>query len=103
MGTNYYLEPPPREPNKPAGARLHIGKVTAGWAFALHVIPDEGLNDLSDWIVRWSQPGWSIFDEYGDLVDPARMREIVLGRQGLRRMEPPDDGRAYDRIAREFS
>lgn len=43
MGTNYYVEIPGEE------EELHLGKSSGGWCFALHVIPERGLNDLEDW------------------------------------------------------
>lgn len=65
MGTNYYLEPKP--PCQCCGRpfeQLHIGKSSAGWCFALHVIPERGIKDLDDWVRIWSQPEARIVDEY---------------------------------------
>jgi len=57
MGTNYYLYP--ASPCKACGRSYeakHIGKSSAGWCFLLHVIPEEGINDLEDWKKLWYQP-----------------------------------------------
>jgi len=47
MGTNYYAidrcECCGRED------RIHIGKSSAGWGFALHVIPEMDLFSIGDW------------------------------------------------------
>lgn len=45
MGTNYYLWKD--------WSCLHIGKSSSGWCFALHVIPEKGINDLGDWKKLW--------------------------------------------------
>lgn len=65
MGTNYYVETECCPACKRPGAKLHIGKSSAGWCFALHVDADEGINSLEDWQHIWSAPGSRIVDEYG--------------------------------------
>jgi len=81
MGTNYYLE---EELPCPTCARpferLHIGKSSAGWCFALHEIPERGLTTLDAWMALWAQG--RIFDEYGEEIEPDRMRSIVTERSG---------------------
>jgi hypothetical protein len=47
------------------GDDLHIGKSSGGWVFALHVIPELGLNDLDSWKYFLGKPGMKIF-ERGD-------------------------------------
>lgn len=49
MGTNYYIKSEPCSHCKRADPDLHIGKSSFGWAFALHVVADRGLNSLDDW------------------------------------------------------
>lgn len=47
-------------------ARIHIGESSGGWCFALLVMPDYGIRNLSDWKVfatRLIQDGWRIEDE----------------------------------------
>jgi hypothetical protein len=79
MGTNYYLH----ENACPTCGRgpepLHIGKSSGGWVFALHVIPEEGINDLPDWIKRWEKGG-VVKDEYGETVTPEEMISVIKDR-----------------------
>lgn len=80
MGTNYYLEQQPPCPT--CGRefdRLHIGKSSAGWCFALHVIPELGINNLDDWKAKWV--GKKIFDEYGDEVSHKAMISCITDRR----------------------
>lgn len=84
MGTNYYLETESpcahcgrSDPEK----RLHIGKSSAGWCFALRVYPDRGIEDLDDWELEWAKPGAVIFDEYGDRIDVEEMRRVIAERR----------------------
>lgn len=78
MGTNYYLDADPCPTCGRCDEELHIGKSSAGWVFALHVIPERGINDLADWQRLW-QDG-HIRDEYGVTLSPGRMHSIVCGR-----------------------
>lgn len=80
MGTNYYLQEETcahcgRGPDK-----LHIGKSSAGWCFALHIIPEIGLTDLDAWRERWNRPGAVITDEYDDIITPEKMESNILNR-----------------------
>jgi hypothetical protein len=91
MGTNYYLETPETEPCAHCGRadkteRLHIGKSSGGWCFSLHVIPEEGINDLPDWESRW-QNG-TIKDEYGDTLSPLGMLDVITARGWKERPDP---------------
>ena len=81
MGTNYYLydrqtclhcgkEPDP----------IHIGKSSYGWCFALHIIPEESINDLKDWEKLWGFPGAVIKDEYHREISTEGMKDIVTKR-----------------------
>jgi len=82
MGTNYYWT----EQGEPCACcgrpfeRLHIGKSSGGWCFSLHVIPDQGINDLADWETRWAKPGSIIEDEYGERITPETMRRVITER-----------------------
>lgn len=81
MGTNYYLEAEPPCPCCGRGYdRKHIGKSSAGWCFALHVYPDEGIRDLRDWQMRWLTSGRDIVDEYGQKVAPKEMFSLITER-----------------------
>lgn len=80
MGTNYYWHSEPPCPTcGHANEPKHIGKSSAGWVFALHVYPEEGINDLSDWIERFFQSP-NIKDEYGCAVPVADMLKEILMR-----------------------
>ncbi len=79
MGTNYYLRK--YEDGEPeCVGSLHIGKSSVGWCFSLHVIPEEGINTLDDWISLWGQPGMQIEDEYGRVIDIENMERIITKR-----------------------
>lgn len=72
MGTNYYHID--RD-----GVHRHIGKSSVGWCFSLHVIPEEGINDLEDWQARWKRG--RIEDEDGDKVTPSQMLNTITKRE----------------------
>lgn len=79
MGTNYYLH---RESCAHCGrgdGPLHIGKSGAGWAFSLHVYPEDGIKDLGDWQALWGPPH-RIVNEYRDEVTPADMLASIAER-----------------------
>jgi len=80
MGTNYYLESDICPTCGHTGKRLHIGKSNAGWTFALHVHPDEGINSLDDWQKEWLAADVVILDEYGSLITPDVMLTIITER-----------------------
>lgn len=83
VGMNYYLH----ENGCPHCGRgdepLHIGKSSGGWCFALHVYPDEevGIKNLDDWRAKWSAPNCRIKDEYGQVITPTEMDEIITARK----------------------
>ena len=86
MGTNYYLTEQINVCEHCGRGdvvdELHIGKSAGGWAFALRVHPDEGINSLDDWIRRWEQPSAVIKDSYGKTVTPAEMLYVITNREG---------------------
>jgi hypothetical protein len=80
MGTNYYMatkaackECGHKEPSR------HIGKSSAGWVFALHVYPDEGINDLDDW-KPLLEAAPEIRDEYDRIISVEDMLSTITGR-----------------------
>ena len=94
MGTNYYLHT--RQPCECCGRpyeRIHIGKSSGGWCFALRVMPEENINDLEDWKKLWWQQGAWIEDEYGAKVSVITMEKVITDRgpNGLFR-HPIGDG-----------
>lgn len=82
MGTNYYLrgKPPCPHCGRPYPDK-HIGKSSGGWCFALHIIPEEGINDLHDWINLWIKPEAIITDEYDTVISPMEMAKIIAERR----------------------
>lgn len=90
MGTNYYLH---QKPDCECCGRsfepLHIGKSSGGWCFALHVVPEDGINTLDDWRNLWAAPGAYIRNEYGDHVSIADMELTITGRCGEEDWDDP--------------
>lgn len=87
MGTNYYLREETDHKCEKCGhvnGEKHIGKSSYGWHFCLHVIPEEGINTLDDWISLFNDPKYKIYDEYGDETSKERMLEIIT-----KRIRPP--------------
>jgi hypothetical protein len=90
MGTNYYLEIEKCPCCGHAKGRLHLGKMSAGWCFALQVyppdpdnpyLPEDGLNCMADWdwYIKAVRP--DIVDEYGTAVDwPTLLHQIRTKR-----------------------
>lgn len=72
MGTNYYLHTPEET--------LHIGKSSGGWCFALHVIPENGLNTLVDWKKALFNLDNAITNEYGDTIFSQEMLKTIIDR-----------------------
>lgn len=73
MGTNYYWTKEVKPACECCGRdaevkELHIGKSSAGWCFSIHVMPEDGINSLDDWIALFNQEGSCIKDEYDRIV-----------------------------------
>lgn len=65
---NYYLIEK-RNVSEGGPIRLHIGKSSAGWVFALHVYPDVGLRNWDDWLALIHSGGQvEIEDENGEYM-----------------------------------
>lgn len=82
MGTNYYLHVGVCPTCGRAEEVLHIGKSSAGWCFALHVLPERGINTLADWEQEWgpSRHYREIRDEYGEVVTPEELLRSITER-----------------------
>jgi len=79
MGTNYYwysTEPCPtcHRRDEP----LHIGKSSCGWAFSLRIHPDQGINTLDDWRLKWA--AGEIRNEYDEVVSVSEMLNTITNR-----------------------
>ena len=81
MGTNYYLLTDICPHCGKEKERIHIGKSSAGWCFALHVIPGLNLNSLEDWRVRFSVLSNIIVDEYEHIISVEEMLHIITERE----------------------
>jgi hypothetical protein len=57
--------------------RIHIGKSSGGWCFALHVT--DTIRSLEDWKAKWDEGG-VIRDEYGEEKSPDEMLRIITFR-----------------------
>jgi len=82
MGTNYYYVRECKTCKQ--DIKLHIGKSSAGWVFQLHV-ENDGLvpRDLDDWFeLIYSTPFGYIKTEYGDIISPVEIAEVILRRRG---------------------
>ena len=112
MGTNFYFELKPCECCGRADEPLHIGKSSAGWAFALHVYPEKGINNLRDWEEILRKTNGQVVDEYGGEWNYDQMIDKITNRshpRGLNRSYV--DGRhcigngegTYDYMIGEFS
>jgi len=102
MGTNYYLVPQPPCPHcgRPYESR-HIGKSSAGWCFALHVYPDEGICNLEDWRREWD--GKQIIDGYGREITAPELLSVIDRRGRLSTTwdgPPPERYRNWDHFHR---
>lgn len=89
MGTNFYLISPVQVTEKYSDGlvksfvrrdRMHIGKSSGGLCFSLHVYPDQGINDLDDWIPSFNSSRHFIEDEYGDRVSSNEMLSQIKDR-----------------------
>lgn len=81
MSTNYYFRWPSCPTCGHEGRSLHIGKSSAGWCFALQVLPAEGINNLLDWEMYWdSHPIAHIENEYGEVLDVPAMLKVIKER-----------------------
>ena len=59
---------------------LHVGKSSLGWCFSLHVIPERGINTLTDWVEIFIDPERVLVDEYLDEVGLVEMMRIITAR-----------------------
>lgn len=77
MGMNYYWNFG-ASMYMPVDRQLHIGKVSMGWTFALHVYPHDPKlpQDFGEWKTVWRFG--KISDEDGTIVSPREMERIVM-------------------------
>ena len=83
MGTNYYLHTEVCECCNRPKDKIHIGKSSAGWHFSLHVLPENGINDLADWEPLIRDQKNKIVDEYGtEHTSEAMLKNITERKLG---------------------
>jgi hypothetical protein len=89
MGTNYYARENYCE-HCQRGDELHIGKSSAGWHFALHIIPERDLIDLDSWTAFLTDTTVKrpIFDEYGSPVTFEELMKVITERSHKREDVP---------------
>lgn len=85
MGTNYYLCPNRCSHCGRSDEKKHIGKSSAGWAFSLHVYPEDIIRDLNDWIPFFQDKKNHIEDEYGREVSMEMLLDVIRDREGIAR------------------
>lgn len=79
MGTNYYMRVDCCDKCGRGSENIHIGKSSMGWPFAVHIIPEEGINSWGDWLKKLN--GQRIYDEYGTEVSLETLDEIVKAKR----------------------
>ena len=89
MGTNYYLMKGICPSCQRAHEELHIGKSSGGWCFSLHVMPEEGIRDLPDWLQLFNEDGAKIRNEYGEDISVEEMIEEITKRKGNTNFDEP--------------
>lgn len=88
MSTNYYFQF--KAPKPFQLSEVHIGKISCGWYFSLHVYPDQGISTYEDMIdfLRSHENEIEITDEYGSIYD---IKEISKTISEISRSEPIPD------------
>ena len=88
MGTNYYVYGIAAKVRNGKHGK-HFGKRSAGWDFALHVYPDEGIERLEDWLYLLSDKNVEIRDEYGRKIKLKQLLRIILFTETVHRPPKP--------------
>ena len=89
MGTNYYLNNTSLLDPKFENC-LHIGKSSGGWAFALRVYPELGINSLEDWLPLLVNQAVTIYKEDYTSITLVELLRVITCRSW-----PHDHNRAY--------
>ena len=93
MSTNYYVNLVtsshcPHCLRPPVIEQLHTGTSCGGWCFALHVIPERGLNDLLDWLILIaSEPDTTIENEYSSTLTLEELLRVITQRSHVQAFE----------------
>jgi len=86
MGTNYYFC---TVDDVGFQHKLHIGKSSAGWVFAVRIHPEREIQTLADWVAVWARGG-EIRDEYEQLLSVPEMLSCIKNRKRVSAPEPQD-------------
>ncbi len=76
MGTNFYFYSAGGNDEMPT----HIGKSNGGWVFALRIYPENGINDLNDWVRFFDAEEGRIFDVYHREIPVPEMISTITNR-----------------------
>lgn len=81
MGTNYYIKHKDETKNEIFG-KVHLGKSSLGWYFNLHVYPERGISNFTDWndALLKKDNDLEIVDEYGKVYEVDEFLGIVTNR-----------------------
>jgi hypothetical protein len=111
MGTNFFLESTAKLPTAFGRPRLHIGKSSAGWCFALRVYPKflcdwpedtlDGVSlddhqpvNLGQWLglmeATAADGSARIVDDYGRVLSLMEIRSQIMDRSWPRKAEYPN-------------
>ena len=99
MGTNYYCVEVTNHCNccsREDVARHHIGKSSWGWCFGLHVYPEEGIHDLSDWIKLFEDRNNYIVDEYKNRISLTEMIDLITKRSAEKPLKDSTGGKSLE-------
>jgi hypothetical protein len=82
MGTNYYLTDKELVCSacKRQHDKLHIGKDSAGWAFALRVYPKYYILGIKDWLEIWKNENSVIIDDQGNIIDKEFLKNRIISK-----------------------
>jgi hypothetical protein len=79
MGVNYYIRPIGEKESDANERRIHIGKSSAGWCFALHVHPKLRIFTLQDWESLFDNH--EIINDYDVIISKDEMLKIIRDRK----------------------
>ncbi len=84
MGTNYYARKMENVCSHCGRGdtveQLHVGKSSGGWCFALHVIPERGLNSLEDWKAYLQQNCIALYSDSDIMIEHHELIKIITER-----------------------
>lgn len=105
MGTNFYAESEPCPHCGKSSDKLHLGKSSGGWKFALRAHKDLGIDSLRALVDYIESKDMRVLDEYGLRYSLAQFVLRVADRSpgNLQHPDPVRSGACWDLIDKEFS